>query len=48
MMETGIRIFRGGKSFPHRDSDFVALTRAEGLTRKVTRSLASLEVLPGG
>ena len=48
MTANGIRVFRGSDALPHRDSDFVALTRARGLTRSVSRTLAFLDAVPGG
>lgn len=48
MTDTGIRVFRGGRVFPYSDNDFVGVTRAAGLSRTVTRTLASLSIFPGG
>ena len=48
MTANGIRVFRGSDTLPHRDSDFVGLTHARGLSRSVSRTLAFLDAVPGG
>lgn len=46
MTEHGIRIFRGSATMPYRDSDFVALSDQDGLSRDVTKTLVAMDRVP--
>ena len=46
MTDSGIRIFNGAQTFPHRQTDFVAVKRVDGLSRAVTRTLLAMDAVP--